>query len=227
MKKIIYLSLLLGYLPSYAQTLSDVKDNAPISESPHLSHERQVSSTLREISNLKLQLEKKKLQMEINKLEESSKPVTSTPNGAAPTQLPVYSPFNLNNVLGGENKNAARNVKVLMIYGPTEDLMAKISVGTQGGYVVKKGDIMPDGKTVTKVNKNFIEVVEDVKNPVDIERIFVFTQYNNTNNTSANDGGNKSSTSIAPTSLPMTNPGITNPSKISNMLSPIPTNHIK
>lgn len=65
-------------------------------------------------------------------------------------------------------------VKVLMIYGFDGNLSAKIAAGGQGGYVVQKGDVMPDGRTVTEINPNFIEV-KDVKNKLakGSSRIFV------------------------------------------------------
>ncbi len=213
--------LSISSISVFAQTLSDSSETEKSKLDKGAEHEKQVSSTLREISNLKLQLEKRKLQMEIQKLDESKTPATT--GAPAANQLPVYSPFSLNNMIANENKSAAKNVKVLMIYGPSEDLMAKISVGTQGGYVVKKGDIMPDGKTVMNVNKNFIEVSENPKNPTDLERVFVFTQYNNTqNNAATNDGGNKSSSNLLPSTLPVNN-GQINPNKISNMMTPIPS----
>lgn len=65
-------------------------------------------------------------------------------------------------------------IKVLMIYGFDGNLSAKIAAGGQGGYVVQKGDVMPDGRVVTEINPNFIEV-KDVKNKLakGFARIFV------------------------------------------------------
>ncbi len=82
-------------------------------------------------------------------------------------------------------------VKVLMIYGFDGNLSAKIAAGGQGGYVVQKGDVMPDGRTVTEINPNFIEV-KDVKNKLakGSSRIFV-TSGEVAGSDSGNDNKNK------------------------------------
>lgn len=50
--------------------------------------------------------------------------------------------------------------RVLSIIGFSGSLGAKIAYGDQGGYLVKAGDILPDGKYVYKVTKGYIEVGE-------------------------------------------------------------------
>lgn len=55
-----------------------------------------------------------------------------------------------------DNSNAG--IRVLMTYGFVDDMYAKITHGNQGGYVIRKGDILPNGKVVVKVTSNYIEV---------------------------------------------------------------------
>jgi hypothetical protein len=67
------------------------------------------------------------------------------------------------------------DIKVLMIYGFDDNLHAKVLSGDQGGYVVKKGDVMPNGQIVHNVTANYLEVRKGPakgKNSV-VQRIFV------------------------------------------------------
>lgn len=96
-------------------------------------------------------------------------------------------------------------VKVLMIYGFDGNLSAKIAAGGQGGYVIQKGDVMPDGRTVTEITPNFIEV-KDVKNKLakGSSRIFVSSGEVMGSDTGGdkNKGGNQDSTNAKPPELP-------------------------
>ncbi len=96
-------------------------------------------------------------------------------------------------------------VKVLMIYGFDGNLSAKIAAGGQGGYVVQKGDVMPDGRVVTEINPNFIEV-KDVKNKLakGSSRIFVTTGevMGSDSGGEKNKGGNQDSTNAKPPEMP-------------------------
>ena len=68
------------------------------------------------------------------------------------------------------------DIKVLMIYGFDDNLHAKVLSGEQGGYVVKKGDVMPNGQTVHNITANYIEVRKGpAKSKGPIQRIFVST----------------------------------------------------
>lgn len=49
-------------------------------------------------------------------------------------------------------------VRVLLVYGFEKNLRAKISVNDTGGYVVQKGDTLPDGRKVLAVKSNYLEV---------------------------------------------------------------------
>ena len=69
-------------------------------------------------------------------------------------------------------------IKILMIYGFSDNLYAKVAAGNQGGFVVKEGDILPDGRLVKKVTANYMEVQADnsgkkTKAKPKTERIFV------------------------------------------------------
>lgn len=98
-------------------------------------------------------------------------------------------------------------VKVLMIYGFDGNLSAKIAAGGQGGYVIQKGDVMPDGRTVTEITPNFIEV-KDVKNKLarGSSRIFVSSGEvmgsDSGGGGDKNKGGNQDSTNAKPPELP-------------------------
>lgn len=136
------------------------------------AYEKAVTPLLREISRKKSILELKKLDREIAKQDEVEKkelqtgfvPMPTAQNsqlikgttssGISPMTAPGSAP-----TVSEEN---IVPVKVLMTYGADEDLYAKIAVGDQGGYTVRKGDILPDGRMVVKVNSNFIEVQKAV-----------------------------------------------------------------
>lgn len=126
------------------------------------AYEKAVTPLLREISRKKSILEIKKLDKEIAKLEEVEKKDTP-PTITAPMMQPPLAMNNsqANTNISMEEENSTP-VKVLMTYGAEDDLYAKIAVGDQGGYTVRKGDILPDGRSVLKVNSNYIEVQKAV-----------------------------------------------------------------
>lgn len=121
--------------------------------------EQSVTPLLRQISKLKSDLEIKKLQKEIEKLDAVEKK-DNQPTGFVPMPTPttaqVQAPAPVQPV--AETLENTTPVKVLMTYGAEEDLYAKIAVGDQGGYTVRKGDVLPDGRLVLNVKANFIEV---------------------------------------------------------------------
>lgn len=63
------------------------------------------------------------------------------------------------NLSGEALDNSDKSIRVLMIAGNEGDLKAKIMHNRQGGYVVGKGDTLPNGKKVVGVTSQFIEVV--------------------------------------------------------------------
>lgn len=151
------------------------------------AYEKAVTPLLREISRKKSILELKKLDKEIAKLDEVDK--KDTASGFVPMPTPQTAQLIKGNTASGISaisypgsapaltEEEATVVKVLMTYGADEDLYAKIAVGDQGGYTVRKGDILPDGRIVVKVNSNFIEVQKAVvtksKSKSKTEKIFV------------------------------------------------------
>lgn len=62
------------------------------------------------------------------------------------------------NLSGEALDDSDKSIRVLMIGGNEDDLKAKIMHKKQGGYVVGKGDILPNGKKVVRVTSQFIEV---------------------------------------------------------------------
>lgn len=200
-------------------TRVEVPTQPTVNEYSHLgegnAYEKAVTPLLREISRKKSILELKKLDKEIAKLDEvDKKDVTSGLNPSSgymtmpppipPSQMlkmqtpsmPVSTPT----VTSVEDMAILANpVKVLMTYGDENDLYAKIAVGDQGGYTVRKGDILPDGRTVLKVSSNYMEVQKPVKTKkstkVTTQKIFVSagTTSSASSNTSPNMGGSSAS----------------------------------
>lgn len=169
-------------------------------------YERQVTPYLREISKRKVLLETRKLDAEIERTEaeilkiqrskeateqsqnnQGSQPqATTQPQGQviaqgtvqlpqAP-QAPVAQPS-----VQQISAEPVSNVRVLMILGYDSDLYAKISTGEQGGYVVRKGDILPDGRRVSNITSTYLEVTK-AKNKKGSQRLYVSGPAPTTNN---------------------------------------------
>lgn len=205
-------------------------------------YEREVTPLLREVSKKKVELEIKKLDAELEKVDaeilklqkekvapssnnnniggriinpqDINNPVMSLPpmsqqqvNIPAPQQAPQPTVVAANETSG--------NIRVLMVLGFDNDLYAKISSGDQGGYVVRKGDILPDGRTVTAIKPTYIMVSKN-KAANSGQRIYVSgpAPVNpNGGGTSISPsqviGGNAGSASIAPPTIgPMSLPGM-------------------
>lgn len=62
------------------------------------------------------------------------------------------------NMDGTAADNSDSRIRVLMISGDSKNLSAKIMSGGQGGYVVEKGDTLPNGKLVVAVTSEYIVV---------------------------------------------------------------------
>lgn len=145
------------------------------------AYEKAVTPLLREISRKKSILELKKLDKEISKLDEVEKKDSTAQSGFV--QMPSVQPAiqqqqSLPMPMKSTSEEESLNpVKVLMTYGSDEDLYAKVAVGEQGGYTVRKGDILPDGRSVLKVNSNYIEVQKEgnkkSRTKSKVEKIFV------------------------------------------------------
>lgn len=190
------------------------------------SFERETTPLLREISRKKAILELKRLDREIEKLEEEALKAqidreTSLANAAGPAMGPMggvvpgmYNPTPLNQApalplpSSMSGSQSGMDIKVLMIYGFEDSLMAKIAAGQQGGYVVKKGDVLPNGELVFDVTSNYIEIgaMKD-KNASKREsrRIFVSTLSSGSegNGSGGQSGGNQGSSNLMPSLTPI------------------------
>lgn len=177
---------------------------APVFTGQGNSLEREVTPLIREISRKKAILELRKLDREIEKLEEEAlkaqaerESIASGGAAGAPAMGPmggitpgVYNPTVVNPSAPPSLPSvmSESQVRVLMVYGFEDNLYAKIASGQQGGYVVKKGDVMPDGRVVLNVNPNFIEVGEPAKgkSKVNSQKIFVSSSVTESGNGNAN-----------------------------------------
>jgi len=194
--------------------------------------ERETTPLLREISRKKAILELKRLDREIEKLEEEALKAqidreTSLANAAGTTMGPmgglvpgIYNTIPLNQAptlplpssMSGSQSDI--DIKVLMIYGFEDNLMAKIAAGQQGGYVVKKGDVLPNGKLVFEVTSNYIEIgaMKDKDKDAskrESRRIFVSTISagseggNSGGQSGGQSGGNQGSSNLMPSLTPI------------------------
>lgn len=152
--------------------------NAPVKVGQGNVYEKEVTPLLRDISKKKSLLELRKLDRELEKLEEETltaqierdkalnppAPLNVTSGSANFGQALPQMPSNVPPAPIATVSNSPET-RVLMVYGFDNDLYAKVSHGMQGGYIVKKGDVLPDGRLVTNVTSNFIEVqkVQKVK----------------------------------------------------------------
>lgn len=156
--------------------------------------EKETTPLLREMSRKKAVLEIKKLDSEISKVEadalKAQQAVATPVSGRIiNVQDPSNPPLNINPTMptnipaatstkGLPTGNASQlapvsNIQVLMTYGFDNNLYAKIASGSQGGYVVKKGDILPDGKEVVSVQPNYIEVRTPRSKSTKYQKIYV------------------------------------------------------
>jgi hypothetical protein len=127
--------------------------------------------SLKEVSRKKSILEVKTLNNEIEKTDIDILKLKKENTPEPISKLNKTTNLNkTNNTLAMQQHNS--NIKVLMTYGYTDDLFAKITNGSQGGYVVRRGDILPNGQQVISVNQNYIEV-KNLKSKNKLEKIFV------------------------------------------------------
>lgn len=196
--------IIAGILSSVSGVASAQQNDAPVINAPTQisqgnAFEREMTPLLREISRKKSQLELRKLDRDLEKLDEESLKaqmgMESTLNGgqakggydpfasqkaamsnSAPAGLPVPQLMPAANGTGTalDPIEGSSDIKVLMIYGFDDKLYAKVASGDQGGYAVKKGDVLPNGQMVSNVTANYIEVRKNAgKSKGPIQRIFV------------------------------------------------------
>lgn len=143
---------------------------------------------VREYEKKRLQLDIRKLEKEIEKLDEPAKTENQQngPQGNSGSAQP-YNPFNLPPEIQAQlaaGKKAmeapmvapptpAPETRVYSIYGFETSLLAKLAVGAQGGYVVNKGDTLPDGRTVTDIKPNYVLISSGVGKKLKQERVFL------------------------------------------------------
>ncbi len=163
------------------------------------SFERETTPLLREFARKKSQLELRKIDRELEKIdEESLKAQLDADSKTSSSSSGAYDPFagsakGTGNVMAQSQMmttmpvaEPVSDVKVLMIYGFDNKLLAKITSGQQGGYVVKAGDIMPDGRGVANITSNYIEVKKNTgEAKAGVERIFVSATVQSGNNQAA------------------------------------------
>ena len=174
---------------SFAQTPPATADSKPVaipvqnqaaqqdsglSMTPANTFEKEVTPLLREISKKKSVLELRKIEREIEKLDEDalkaqaerekvSMGVAAGPAGPNGLYNPTVFGPNSGMPNGGMSTNMDDTppLKVMMIYGFADNLYAKVASGKQGGFVLKKGDVTPDGRVVVDIKPNFIEVAQE------------------------------------------------------------------
>jgi hypothetical protein len=187
---------------THAQQNNAPTINAPAQVTQGNAFEREMTPLLREISRKKSQLELRKLDRDLEKLDEESlkaqmgmentlngggqqkggydpfssqKAAAAMPNGMpAGMPAPMVAPMANGAGTASNPIEGASDIKVLMIYGFDDKLYAKVASGDQGGYAVKKGDVLPNGQIVSNVTANYIEVRKNAgKSKGPIQRIFV------------------------------------------------------
>ena len=222
-------------IPTNQQVPMDVVNNTTQSSTSGVgqgnSFEQQTTPLLRELARKKSILELDKLNLEIAKVEKDTlkeKNESSNPQNPANVNMANPSPtvpfYGSNNYSPNVNNNMqqpmglpnylgsnSNTIKVYMTYGKINNLYAKIGYGEEGGYSVKAGDILPDGRRVILVKPEYIEIsknVENSKKEKGIEKIFVTAPSvpKKDNQQVVNPaGGTASSTSIGPLKMPVYN----------------------
>lgn len=170
-------------LPAPTSPSAAMPINVPMEVGQGNVYEKEITPLLRDISKKKSFLELRRLDRELEKLDEEAltsqierdkalNPVAVNVNPGSPNfgqnmpsfQAPVSSV---------SSSAATSDIRVLMIYGYDSDLHAKVSHGLQGGYIVRKGDVLPDGRVVSNINSNFIEVKKGKSNSKGVEKLYV------------------------------------------------------
>jgi len=188
--------------------------------------ERETTPLLREISRKKATLELRRLGREIEKLEEESlkaraerrliesgavNPMMGGQFGGVPMGMYQPTPLSQRPNMPGqqqaqqEQERPEHEIGVFMIYGFEGSLMAKITMGQQGGFVVRKGDRLPNGNIVLDITANYIEI-GDAVNAGDANRESekIFVRALSVGNTQNNSGQQQANTQTqTPGMLPL------------------------
>lgn len=110
--------------------------------------------------SLKDQIAREKLLLELQQLSSGQVLGNNVPKGVgfqSPNTPPAGLPYG-QAPQGTEEVEPEESVRVLLVYGFADNLKAKVAMNGVGGYVVQKGDILPDGRKVLRVANNFVEV---------------------------------------------------------------------
>ncbi len=113
--------------------------------------------------SLKDQIAREKLLLELQQLSSGQIPGSNIPKGVgfqSPNTPPSGLPYGQVNQQGTPEVEVEveNSVRVLLVYGFEDNLKAKIAMNGVGGYIVQKGDILPDGRKVLRVTNSFVEV---------------------------------------------------------------------
>lgn len=173
-----------------AQPEQAKNDKLPIDYSAgQNSFEKEVTPLLREITRKKSILEIRKLDREIEKLDEDAlKAQNDIAESSKKSDLASSDTVQLPNAKdissysqsqSGSYSNELDNTTVVMIYGSDNDLYAKVTNGSKGGFPVKKGDILPNGKYVYNVTPSYIEVgnkplISNSKKKVSVQKTRIY-----------------------------------------------------
>lgn len=198
---------------STANAAVNLGSNAPISQTP-VGFD--MTPLLQEYARKSALLKIKQLNKDIEKLDKPDNVQQTTPLTPDKTAMPgttVLPPTPVSTPVATPVKETveeeAPQVKVFSIYGFDGQLMAKVGTGSRGGYVVSKGDILPNGQIVKDISANYITVSKGKNGKGGTERIFptpsdvdTSVSNNNNNNQSMSGGLGIGATSNAPIMIP-------------------------
>lgn len=174
-----------------------------------------VMPLLKQYAKKNAQIQLRKLDKDFEKIDEDPKKVASgnlsnTTGRDSPIQVsnPQQEAMQLQLKMMQEKvstqEKEATIIRVYGIYGFNNNLYAKVSSGKQMGYIVKKGDYLPDGRIVKEINASYISVHNNEGPKNKHEKIFVTDRIDNqtsSNGTSVFTPGQSQSV-MPPMSLP-------------------------
>lgn len=200
----------------------NVNSGAPIAQAPGGFD---MTPLLQEYARKSALLKIKQLNKDIEKLDKPDNVQQNTPLDPSKTampgttvlpSIPVATPTPVKATATVTEEDEGPQVKVFSIYGFDGQLMAKVGTGSRGGYVVSKGDILPNGRIVKDISANFITVSKGKNGKGGTEKIFptpsddqdIASTSTGNNNSALNTGLNNAPISIPPrlnvTSSPLT-----------------------
>lgn len=177
----------------------NVNSGSPIAQSPAGFD---MTPLLQEYARKSALLKIKQLNKDIEKLDKPENAPQTTPLDPSKTAMPGTVVLPNAPVQSTPVKQVAieeeqvPQVRVFSIYGFDGQLMAKVGTGSRGGYVVSKGDILPNGRVVTDISANYITVSKNKNGKGGSEKIFptpsdnddVASTTNNSNTTAGMPG---------------------------------------